>query len=64
MSPRITEIVRYTHLATAILLGVFVYSTSDESTAATLTKALVFPLLTATGAALWIARRNATAKRT
>lgn len=63
MPSRMTEIVRYTHLATAILLGVFVYSTSDESTAATLTKAIVFPILTLTGAALWIARRKAMAGR-
>jgi hypothetical protein len=62
-STQIPDVLRAVHLAGALVLGVLIYAPwADDSSAIWISRLAAYPLLTLTGAALWIGRSKAMAR--
>jgi hypothetical protein len=57
---KIPDLLRVIHLVAAVVLGVLIYPAwADDSSAIWIMRLAAFPILTLTGAALWIGRVKA-----
>lgn len=60
---KVPDLLRVIHLVAAVALGVLIYPAwADESSAIWIMRLAAFPILTVTGAALWIGRFKAMSK--